>query len=50
MDELRIDQVSGYRGDRQGVAYTVDRQVIHIEDLLGETDSTAARFNREVQG
>lgn len=49
MDELRIDQVSSYWGVRRGVAYTVDRQVIHIEDLLGKTDSTAAQFNCEVQ-
>lgn len=39
MDELRIDQVNSCWGDRQGVTHTADRQVIHIEDLLGETES-----------
>ena len=49
IDELRIEQVDTYWQDRQGFAYTVDRQVIRIADLLGETDTTAAQFNREVQ-
>lgn len=48
-DELRIEQVKSYWQDRQGVAYTVVRQLIRIEDLLGETDWTAAQFNREVR-
>ena len=49
MDELRIDQVNSYWQDRHGVAYTVDRRVIRIEDLLGETDSIAAQFNPKVE-
>lgn len=48
IDELLIDQVNSHWEDRQGVAYTADRQVIHIGDLLGEIDSTAVQFNREV--